>query len=246
MPLSDFPRLNTPPSPQQKPFTQWNVPQGHQFMGYFHSIFFNCSAIPQRPFITYLWASDLQTDVLLSIPSYYTLFSGHCYFLTFRLCCFGIFQGKYYESSLKLKMFQSSNYTLEVPVHNGHLWLFLQGHLPDSPKGGRIKIPPNTLCLHSSGGILPREIENNYLPRVYYGDSKIVNNRVIWKKYRRTRLAERGTGSRPVPIVFLKCRKTAHWDAKKFSKNAKTIVATLISWYFKIKAGAHPDTKKVN
>ena len=69
-------------------------------------------------------------------------------------------------------MFQSSNYTLEVPVHNGHLWLFLQDHLPDSPKGGRIKIPQNTLCLPpspppdtpgtASGGILPREIENKY------------------------------------------------------------------------------------
>ena len=69
-------------------------------------------------------------------------------------------------------MFQSSNYTLEVPVHNGHLWLFLQGHLPDSPKGGRINIPQNTLCVPpapppdtpgtASEGILPREIENNY------------------------------------------------------------------------------------
>ena len=88
-------------------------------------------------------------------------------------------------------MFKSSIYTLEVPVHNGHLWLFPQGHLPDSPKGGRIKIPQNTLCLppspprcswNSFGGILPREIENNYLPRVYYGDSKIVNNRVTMEK----------------------------------------------------------------
>ena len=39
MPLSDFPLLNTPP-PQKNPFTQWNVPQGHQIMGYFHSILF--------------------------------------------------------------------------------------------------------------------------------------------------------------------------------------------------------------
>lgn len=181
MPLSDFPLLNTPP-PKKTLLRSETYLRDTRSWVTSTRFFFKCSAIPQRPFITYLWASDLQTDVLLSIPSYYTLFSGHCYFLTFRLCCFGIFQGKYYESSLKRKMFQSSNYTLEVPVHNGHLWLFLQGHLPDSPKGGRIKIPQNTLCLHSSGGILPREIENNYLPRVYYGDSKIVNNRVTMEK----------------------------------------------------------------
>ena len=140
-----------------------------------------------------VFMSERSTNWCFAQYTCYTLFSGHCYFLTFRLCCFGIFQGKYYESSLKLKMFQSSNYTLEVPVHNGRLWVFLQGLLPDSPKGGRIKIPQNTLCLPpsphppdapgtSSGGILPREIENNYLPRVYYGDSKIVNNRVTMEK----------------------------------------------------------------
>ena len=149
MPLSDFPRLNTPPPPQKKPFTQWNVPQGHQIMGYFHSIFFKMFSHSATA-IYNVFMSERSTNWCFAQYTCYTLFSGHCYFLTFRLCCFGIFQGKYYESSLKLKMFQSSNYTLEVPVHNGHLWLFLQGHLPDSPKGGRIKIPQNTLCLPPS------------------------------------------------------------------------------------------------
>lgn len=42
--------------------------------------------------------------------------------------------------------------------------------------------PPPDAPGTASGGILPREIENNYLPRVYYGDSKIVNNRVTKEK----------------------------------------------------------------
>ena len=162
MPLSDFPLLNTPP-PKKNPFTQWNVPQGHQIMGYFHSIFFWMFSHSATA-IYNVFMSERSTNWCFAQYTCYTLFSGHCYFLTFRLCCFGIFQGKYYESSLKLKMFQSSNYTLEVPVHNGHLWLFLQGHLPDSPKGGRIKIPQNTLCLPPS----PPQILLGQLRRAYY------------------------------------------------------------------------------
>lgn len=97
---------------------------------------------PSATAIYNVFMSERCTNWCFAQYTYYTLFSGHCYFLTFRLCCFGIFQGKYYESSLKLKIFQSSNYTLEVPVHNGHLWLSLQGNLPASPQGGRIQIPP--------------------------------------------------------------------------------------------------------
>jgi len=109
-----------------------------------------------------VFMSERCTNWCFAHHTYYTLFSGHCYFLTFRLCCFGIFQGKYYESSFKLKIFQSSNYTLEVPGHNGHLWLPLQGHLPDSPQDGRIQIPQSTLCLAPSPQMLLGQLWEAY------------------------------------------------------------------------------------
>ena len=147
MPLSDFPRLNTPLPPKKNLLRSETYLRDTKSWVTSTWFFFKCSAMHSATAIYNVFMSERSTNWCFAQYTCYTLFSGHCYFLTFRLCCFVIFQGKYYESSLKLKMFQSSNYTLEVPVHNGHLWLFLQGHLPDSPKGGRIKIPQNTLCL---------------------------------------------------------------------------------------------------
>ena len=155
---------HSPPPPQQKnPFYTVKRTSGTPNHGLL-PLDFLLNVQPSATAIYNVFMSERCTNWCFAQYTYYTLFSGHCYFLTFRLCCFGIFQGKYYESSLKLKYFNHQITPLRylsITVTSGSLYKATYPPRPrvaefKSPKVHFVCPPPPRCSWDSFGGHISR------------------------------------------------------------------------------------------